>query len=181
MKIAGFISISILLALGCAGTTDKVRGEADNPEDKNDVRDQYMDVNLHYPDSDYYSILEYYEPTDTNIIMLYNGGELNEFYSILDTLYTSRLIKESKTDAYTSPFLDRFDLEIPDDSVLVTLMILDRDKCLIDITLNQILSGGKYAFFLKYNEMFDKTGSGIYHYLVRVGSEERLLKFTVLR
>jgi hypothetical protein len=171
----------ILLALGCAGRADKVKNETEIPKEKADVGDQYRLIYGDHPAADYYSIIEYNQPADTNLIMLYNGGELNEFYSILDTLYTSHIIKDSKLDTYTSPFLDRFDLEVREDSVLVTLMILDREKRLIDIVFNQILIKGKYAFFLKYDEMFDKYGSGIYHYLVRVGSEERLLKFTVLR
>ncbi len=181
MKIAGFISISILLALGCAGRASRIEPEMEIPKDKADVKYQYMDDKLHYVDVDYYSKLEYNEPTDTNLIMLHNGGELSEFYSILDTLYTSGIIKESKPDANTLGFIDRFDLEVPEDSVLVTLMILDRNKQLLDIALNQMLLKGKYAFFLKYDEMFEKTGSGVYHFLARMGSDERLLKFMVLR
>lgn len=171
----------ILLSLGCAGRADKVKSETEIPKEKTDVEDQYRLIYGDHPAPDYYSILEYNEPTDTNLIVLYNDDNFYEFYSILDTLFTYRTIKETKPDAYTLGFIDRFDLEVPDDSVLVTLMILDREKRLIDITLNQILTKGEYAFFLRYNEMFDKYGSGIYHYLVRVGSEERLLKFTVLR
>ena len=182
MKIAGFISISILLALGCAGRADKVRVESELPKEKADVQNQYKLIYGDYPTPDYYSILKYGQPTDSNLVDLYNADNLEEFYLILDTLYTNHtIIKNTDPDGYTLGFYNRFDLEVQDDSTLVMIMILDRDKRLLDIAFNQILSKGMHAFFLKYDEMFDKYGSGVYHFLAKVGSEERILKFPVLR
>lgn len=143
---------------------------------------QYGKINSNYPNADYYSIIKYSQPTDSSLIDLYNNNNLDEFYSILDTLYSKHnIIKGSDPDRIPLGSTNIFYLEIEEDSTPASILILDRDKQLLNIVLNQLLYKGANTFYLEYDEMFEKTGSGWYHFLAKVGSEERLLKFMILR
>jgi len=167
MKIAGYISILILLALGCAGRADKLRTEGEMLEDT-----AQKDV---------------FAPAYPELIEMYNEVKIDEFYAVLDTIRIKQLsctITESRSDsavtpeqfAYLSAFLDK-PIDITQESSLVSILIYDIEKNLLWIEYNDILPHGKYIYF---NEI-PHIKNGIYFYLLRIGTEERLEKFILLR
>ena len=162
-----YILILIMLALGCAGRGDKVKT-------KGEILEETVQK-------------EVFKPAYPDLIEMYNEGLITEFYDALDTIrikQSSCAITESRSDsavtpeqfAYLSAFLDK-PIDINQDSSLVSILIYDVEKNLLWIEYNDILPRGNYVYF---NEL-PHIKNGIYFYLLRIGMEERLGKFILLR
>jgi hypothetical protein len=160
MKIAGYISILLLLALACAGRGNRAKAEGD-------LKDK---ISLfHRQISDYQHLID-----------MYNSGLQKEFFSVLDTFYVPcNYVKidsnYEKNYGYYSP---SWRLEIPEDSMLVTELVMDKDERLLDIIMNQVLLKGEHAFFCWYD---DSYMTEMQYYWVRIGSENEFRKIPVIR
>ncbi|UCE66624.1 MAG: hypothetical protein JSU85_01005 [Candidatus Zixiibacteriota bacterium] len=169
MKIAGYISISMLLALGCAGGADKVKTEGRLLEDL--------------------AQREVFKPVYPELVEIYNEGRISEFYAALDTMIimgrSGRIERlENVIDHEYNPYLyapRSFKLEVSEDSAAVSILILDLYKCLKRIEFNQILPEGTHVYTCNFIELFRGLDSGLYFYLVTIGSKETLIKEIVLK
>jgi len=168
MNYAGYILIVILLALGCAGRGDKAKTEGSMLEDTVQKED--------------------FKPSYPELIEMYNEGNIDEFYSTLDTIIIrkqSSVINrrgEFKRSArgYITPFSSYSPVwgtpfGVSEDSSLVTILILDEDRKLILIEFNDILQRGDYTYFNKSLNL----ESGTYRYLLKVESEVVLEYFGI--
>lgn len=166
MKNAGYISILILFIFGCAGRTEKMRDESEMIEAPAKSR--------------------VFKPACPELVAMYNEGRIDEFYVALDTIKVekpSSVIKPRVDDIKRSdkPFSPPAALEIPikinQDSLLVTILILDLKEKLLWIEYNDALRNGDYVYF----NHFPNIESGIYHYLLKVGTKEMSRRFVLLR
>jgi hypothetical protein len=160
MKIAGYISISILLALGCAGRIDKVRGE-------NEKRLERSQVQNLKPDYQY-------------LIDMYNEGRYDEFYGELNRLTVLANLQRIKDVNSVPGHFAAPDMvfEIQEDSAQVTILILRPDMQLIKILMNQIIFKGAYACY--FNDLL-YFNEGSYYLIKKVGSEKLFKRIVLLK
>lgn len=167
--MAGYISISILLALGCAGRADKVKSEGRLLEDT--------------------AQKEIFKPAYPELIEIYNEGRINEFYAALDTMIIigrSGMIErvENAIDHEFNPYLydpRSFTLKVTEDSATVSILVLDLYRCLKRIEFNRILLKGTHVYTCNFIELFRGLDMGLYFYLIRIGSKENLTKEVVIK
>jgi hypothetical protein len=169
MKFTVYILILILLALGCAGRANKVKTKGEMLEAT--------------------SQKEVFTPAYPELIEMYNKGRFDEFYSALDSVKIMGASGNIECSEYANEYIDqpisnylrKFKLDVNEDSATASILILDYSKYLKRIEFNQLLPKGTYIYTCNRNELFYGLDSGLYYYLIKIGSDRTVLKDTVLK
>ena len=122
-----------------------------------------------------------------SVVDAYNNDGPHKAFIMLDTLIINPrcdLVKVIKRRTMPKSAIG-FEFEIEGDSSLVTLMLLNKDKTLLDIFFSLRLRRGQYIYFDKDCQNVRRDGvmrdEGTYFYLLRVDSREYWSRLVLLR
>jgi hypothetical protein len=127
-------------------------------------------------------------------IDIYNSQGKDRFFSELDStiafpggvklpedIFPNCTLVSIPPEENSSKARPDWNFYIPEDSTLASLLLPDKDQELVRLFFHTTLSKGEYAlYFARIDEEFKPLEEGEYYFLLRLGSQERIVKFRLV-